>query len=71
MFKINNVKCIYCTKNADGSIRALKVTGDFFGAEPAWVPNYAIHDDSEVWKQGTEGTLIVYYDFAERRGWLK
>lgn len=37
-----------------------KDTGKF------WVPQAAIHDDSDVYKEGTEGTLIVHDWFAEK-----
>lgn len=33
-----------------------------------WIPKYVIDEDSEVYEMGTEGTLIVRDDFAEREG---
>lgn len=36
----------------------------------AWVPKKFIHDDSEVYKIDTEGTLIVTQWLAEQRGWV-
>ena len=39
-------------------------------ADNAWVPIAVIHDDSEVFDEGHEGTLIMYSDFAEKKGWL-
>jgi hypothetical protein len=34
-----------------------------------WVPKSVIHDDSEVYKDGTEGTLVVKDWYAEKEGW--
>jgi hypothetical protein len=36
----------------------------------AWVPKSVISDDSEVYKAGTEGQLIVSEWWAEKAGWL-
>lgn len=33
-----------------------------------WVPKSLIHDDSEVYKAGTDGKLVVARWFAEREG---
>ncbi len=33
-----------------------------------WIPKSVIHDDSEVWKAGDEGTLIVQGWWAEQNG---
>jgi len=32
------------------------------------VPQSQIHEDSEVWKRGDEGTLVVTQWWAEQRG---
>ena len=70
-FEIDNVKCIHHTMNGDGSIKALKVTGPFFGPDMfQWIPDFAVTDDSEVWKKNTKGTLFVTNKFAEKKGWL-
>lgn len=34
----------------------------------AWIPKSVIDDDSEVYKDGTDGTLIVQRWFAEKEG---
>lgn len=34
-----------------------------------WVPKSVLHDDSETYKMGTDGTLIVAEWFAEKEGW--
>lgn len=45
--------------------KALKVLLD--GAdEEMWVPKSCVHDDSEVWKKGDEGKLVVKTWFAEK-----
>ena len=33
-----------------------------------WVPKSQIHDDSEVWKTGQTGDLVVSRWYAERNG---
>lgn len=33
-----------------------------------WVPKSLIHDDSDVYKAGTEGKLVVARWFAEQEG---
>ena len=37
---------------------------------PVWIPQSAVHDDSEVWKAGQTGRLVVVDWFAEKEGWL-
>lgn len=37
--------------------------------EEVWVPKAVIHDDSEVYEKGGEGTLIVQRWWAEREEW--
>jgi hypothetical protein len=60
-----------------GYVRVIKETPKailvkFDGAdifdEPEWFPKSQIHDDSEVWREGQEGELIVTEWFAEQRG---
>ena len=34
-----------------------------------WVPKSVLHDDSEVYKMGDKGRLIVKTWFAEKEGW--
>jgi hypothetical protein len=33
-----------------------------------WIPKSVIHDDSEVYKEGAEGKLVVARWFAEKEG---
>jgi hypothetical protein len=37
--------------------------------EHQWVPKSQIDDDSEVYKRGTNGSLVVSDWFAEQQGW--
>ena len=36
---------------------------------PVWIPQSQIHDDSEAWKEGDTGEIVVTRWFAEQRGW--
>lgn len=36
--------------------------------EDVWVPKSQIDDDSEVWRKGDEGELIISEWFAEKEG---
>lgn len=38
--------------------------------EDVWVPKSIIDDDSEVYKMGTEGVLIVPAWFAKKNGFI-
>jgi hypothetical protein len=38
--------------------------------EQMWIPKSQITDDSEVWKQGDEGTLVITEWLAEQKGLL-
>lgn len=37
---------------------------------PFWVPQSVIHDDSEVFKKGDEGKLVVMMSWAEKEKWV-
>jgi len=41
----------------------LKVKG-----REVWMPKYVIHDTSEVFEVGTEGTLVIPFEWAEKKG---
>ncbi len=34
-----------------------------------WIPQACIHDDSEIWKHGDAGKLVVKAWFARKMGW--
>ena len=56
--------------------KAIKVLIPELDTEPVWVPQWAVHDDSEVYRggpagsPGTEGTLVVVDRFDEKEGWV-
>lgn len=53
-----------CTKQTD---RALLIEcPEFDGAR--WIPRSQIDDDSEVYKEGDEGALVISGWFAEKEG---
>ncbi|MFA4971166.1 MAG: hypothetical protein WC683_01040 [bacterium] len=35
-----------------------------------WVPQSQVHEDSEVYQEGDEGTLVVSEWWAEQQGWM-
>jgi hypothetical protein len=39
------------------------------GGKEEWIPQKAVHDDSEVWRKGQAGKLVVARWFARMRGW--
>ena len=36
--------------------------------EPLWVPQSQVHADSEVWREGDVGVLVISEWFAEKSG---
>lgn len=36
--------------------------------KPIWIPQSHIHDDSEVYKEGTSGTLVISEWIATEKG---
>ena len=45
--------------------KALHCLGEDLGEKGAWVPKSQVHDDSEIFKKGHTGTLVVTYWWAE------
>ena len=41
-----------------------------FGGEEYWIPRAHLHDESEVWKLGDEGMLVVTEWLAIKKGWI-
>lgn len=58
--RLNDVRCIRETD------KALLVLVE--GVEE-WIPKSQVHDDSEVFREGDEGTLVVSAWIAGERGW--
>jgi hypothetical protein len=40
------------------------------GGQEIWIPQSAVHDDSEAWKYGDCGKLVVCTWFARKKGWV-
>ena len=60
---IPNVRAIRATS------KALLVEIDIpLGDGRYWIPQSAIHSDSEVWQPGQEGALVIPLWLAEERG---
>lgn len=51
-----------CIKETD---RALLVVVED-GTREVWIPKSVVDDDSEVFKEGDEGTLVVHEWFAQK-----
>ena len=62
MVRVENVVCVAETD------KAICVSSPLFD-EDEWVPKSQVHDDSEVWKEGQEGDLVVKDWIAEKKGW--
>ncbi len=63
-FEIDEATCIAETNDA------LKVESNFFD-EDEWIPKKAVHEDSDIEKNGDEGTLLVEAWLARDRGWVE
>lgn len=50
-------------KAATGAAILVEIEGEDF-----WIPITQVHDDSEVYRKGTEGTLIINDWWAEKKG---
>lgn len=62
-YEIHGAVAIYETDDA------ILVEADEF-VKSEWIPKSQITDESEVYENGTDGTLIVTEWFAEKRGWI-
>lgn len=65
----------YLVENAVGikdsdSGKASLVEAPEFDEGSEWIPHSQITDDSEVYKPGTSGKLVVKEWLAEQRGWI-
>lgn len=57
--RLDDVKCLKAT---DAAI-LVEING-----EEHWIPQSQIDDDSEVWKKGDEGRLVISEWLAEKKG---
>jgi len=56
-----------CLKKSDSG-KAILVDAPIFD-NPEWIPLSQVDDDSEVYKENTEGDLIISDWLAEKNGW--
>lgn len=59
-YTLDKVRCI------EGRPKAIRCSRN---GKTFWVPQSVVHDDSEVYKEGDEGKLVVQLWFAEKEGW--
>jgi hypothetical protein len=64
--KFKNCKCIGETELA----RLIRSPEYPFNYTSFWIPYSAIHDDSEVYKNGHSGELVLHDWFCEKKGWI-
>jgi len=55
-----------CIKQSEKAI--LVIAPDLEGE--TWIPQSQIHDDSEVYKEGHEGKLVIKMWWARKQGWI-
>jgi hypothetical protein len=53
---------VFC-KSTTAQAALLVIDGDEY-----WIPQSQIEDESEVWKKGDEGTLVISEWIAEQKG---
>lgn len=53
-----------CSAETEKAIRA-KVDGEFH-----WIPKSQLHDDSEIYRNGDTGKLVVKEWWAKKEGWI-
>jgi len=67
-FTITDAVCVGETASA------ILVEAPFFedveGSAEVWIPQSVVHDDSEVYTEGTDGELVIHYWFAQKKGWV-
>jgi len=63
-FVIENVSVIKATAKA----LLFRTAGPGIGT---WIPLECVHDDSEVWRAGDRGTMLVKRWYVEKQGWTE
>lgn len=59
-----------CVQETPQSIRAERQDSEGYDpCQSLWIPQSQIHEDSEVYEKGTEGSLIVTAWLAREREW--
>ena len=64
VFDAPDAECTHATE------KAIKVLAPELGENEVWIPQSAVHEDSEVFQKGDTGTLVIKGWFAEQKGWL-
>lgn len=59
--EFDDVTCVTVAKS--GKAILVKIDGN-----EVWIPSSQVHDDSEVWKKGDKGTLILTEWIARQKG---
>jgi hypothetical protein len=64
--KVKDCECVAQTP------AALKIVSTEypFGGKELWIPETAIHEDSEVYMDGHTGECVIEDWFAEKKGWI-
>ncbi len=58
-------------RETKGGALIVEVTADDGGTEELCIPQSQVHENSEVWKPGDEGTLVVTGWLARQREWME
>lgn len=73
-YGFDDVRAIKATMDKKGKTKALLIhaenTGDEHFSDDLWVPYSVLHSDSEVYREGDVGTLILKTWWVEKQGWL-
>jgi len=69
MFDIKNATIIKRTRNKKGQ-EGIIFKDPEIAPGGNFVRQDVILDDSEIWKPGQQGTLLIEEWYAERRGWF-
>lgn len=48
----------------------LVIVPDLEIGEPVWIPQSQVHENSECYKLGTSGDLVVTRWLAQQKGWI-
>lgn len=59
-----------CEVVHDSGKALLVIIPDLDKGEPVWVPQSQITEDSEIWKLGQSGKLVVTEWIAQQKGWI-
>ena len=73
-YGFDDVRVIKATMDKQGKTLSLLIhaenTGDEHFSTDTWVPYSTVHDDSEVYREGDVGKLVLKTWWVERQGWV-